>query len=171
MALTHIFCGQINSKGKAEGFHSRPGNKNPSCAKATGTQSTVGALLCYPGEEVYDAKNIKWVPRATPPSKRFCFFPKDWSIATTVSNIQKIYNHCKSKIDSGQICGRNYKRENFDVILFLKSTGGTNYEVVSSFATPSQDVTCKVNCDLSGLTMERDVDYFRKQFSIADEYY
>ena len=33
VALIHIFCGQINED-VAEGFHSRSGNQDPSCAKA-----------------------------------------------------------------------------------------------------------------------------------------
>ena len=31
--LTHVFCGQINREGEAEGFHYRPNGKNPPSAE------------------------------------------------------------------------------------------------------------------------------------------
>lgn len=157
VALTHIFCGQIKDNGKtAEGFHSRPNNKDPTSAKATNYQSIINGLRCYRDEAVFDAKNVNWVPRTPPSSKHFCFFPEAWSITVTVQNIQRIYKYCIRAISNNQICGRNYMGQGFDVIVFLQSGN----RVVTSFATPSQEVPCGVQCDLRNLH-----NYFEGKFS------
>lgn len=149
VALTHIFCGQIQGN-DAEGFHSRPNNKNPRSARAENLIFETNALRCYGKEQVYDAKYSRWIDRPVPSTGYFCFFPEAWSIADTVANIQSIYNHCIAHIDNGHICGRNYNNQGFDVIVFLRAVDA-GHEVVSSFATPSQDVYCGVNCNLGNL--------------------
>lgn len=151
MALTHIFCGQIKDQGKtAEGFHSRPRNRNPTCARASRFQAKINGLRCYYSEAVYDAKNIKWVPRTV--TSHYCFFPESWrSIAETVARIRAVYSYCKNKISNNQICGRNYENAGFDIIIYLRN----GKEVVSSFATPSQEVRCNVNCDLKNHTFNK----------------
>ena len=152
VALTHIFCGQINGD-VAEGFHSRPGNRNPSCAKAYNYQKyrdDQDGLRCYVNERVYDAKRSLWIDRPVPSTGYFCFFPQAWTIADTVRNIQNIYAHCEAKdrIKNNRICGRNYMGQGFDVIVFLQKVGLHN-RVVSSFATPPNKVNCNVKCPLN----------------------
>lgn len=51
VALTHIFCGQLKIKSgahgvdfKAEGFHSRPGNRNPKSAIIDTTTDPIAIL-------------------------------------------------------------------------------------------------------------------------------
>ena len=152
VALTHIFCGQIN-RDVAEGFHSRPGNRDPSCAKAYNYQrfrDDQDGLRCYVNERVYDAKRIQWIDRAVPNTGHFCFFPQAWTIANTVQNIQDIYVHCQNGINNNRICGRNYMGQGFDVIVFLQQAGA-GYRVVSSFATPPNEVNCNVNCPLNNM--------------------
>ena len=144
VALTHIFCGQINDNGEAEGFHSRPNNKNPTCAKAIGLYKEKNGLHCYEQEAVYDAKNIKWVNR---PNREYCYFPSGWSIAQTVTNIQRIVNHCKNHITNNRICGQNYMGQNFDVIVYIRN----QKEVVSAFATPPKKVKCNNICNLANM--------------------
>ena len=153
VALTHIFCGQINGD-NAEGFHSRPGNRDPSSAKAYDYQfrGEQDPLRCYGHERVYDAKRSQWIERTVPNIGHFCFFPQAWTIADTVQNIQNIYAHCEDSIDNNRICGRNYMGQGFDVIVFLQEVGlHHQHRVVSSFATPHDDVNCNVNCRLNNM--------------------
>lgn len=151
VALTHIFCGEIKDQGKTvEGFHSRPHNRNPTCAKASGLEENISGLRCFSNVAVRDAKNNKWMPR-TVKTKHYCFFPESWSIADTIARIRAVYSECKNKIWKNRICGRNYENASFDMIIYL----GNGKEVVSSFATPSQEVRCNVNCDLKNYTFNK----------------
>ena len=150
VALTHIFCGQITSSGKAEGFHSRPGGKDPESARTVKHSAHIAGLDCYEGEDVYNANTKKWVSKKA--QDRFCFFPADWSIADTVKNIQTVFNRCSNKISDDRICGRNYNNKHFDIIIYVtRNDIGTHpgkYRVVSSFATSNNKVKCKVTCNL-----------------------
>ena len=136
VALTHIFCGQINSKGEAEGFHSRPGGEDPPSASATGYPIPIGSLQCFPGEEVHG------VARKLPGGiKSFCFFPEEWSISDTVHVLLNEYNKCPHNSD--KICVRNYPgRKPFDIIIFLGKDGSGDTGIVSAFATPANTVAC-----------------------------
>ncbi len=80
VALTHIFCGQIKEKStggkKAEGFHSRPGNKDPTCAKATGLlHNSVNSAYYATGVSVLDAKAMEWIPMQDQP-EQVLFLPQ-----------------------------------------------------------------------------------------------
>ena len=149
VALTHIFCGQIDD-GEAEGFHSRPGNKDPKSAGAEDLNYSINNdVHCFEKEWVLDYQKDKKVYRKVPASGYFCFFPEGWNIATTVTNIQAATIFCQNagEVDGTQICGRNYKNLGFDVIIFIKDAN----TVVTSFATAKNKVTCKVQCDLTNM--------------------
>ena len=134
VALTHIFCGQINDDGEAEGFHSRPRGKNPKSATVLKgvNQHNNNPLLCYKEEKVRNARKDVWVERTG--HQLYCFFPKKWTIKKTVEILQGIYNECKNKITSkAEMCKSNYNQESFDVIIFFNRERN---EIVSAFATP-----------------------------------
>ena len=99
VALTHIFCGEIDNNGRAVGFHSRylanqnskPGGTNyPPCARATGklTCSIKGTALATAqlsqkcvfasdGIEVLN-KDGKYVKKTTNQGNPNYFFPDSW---------------------------------------------------------------------------------------------
>jgi hypothetical protein len=43
----HVFCGQINARGNATGFHSRPGGINPNSVGNTGAPMPAGPVGIY----------------------------------------------------------------------------------------------------------------------------
>ena len=129
VALTHIFCGQINEKGKAEGFHSRTNNKDPVCARANNKilVDTTFPLSCYGKLEVRQLLNgfsnwIAWNPGT------YCFFPLGWDIVETVNVFVGIYNQCQNKRDSDKICYTNYshpdKSGTFVIVIFITGVNG-----------------------------------------------
>ena len=92
VALTHVFCGEIDSKGKAVGFHSRhlanqnskPGGTNyPPCARPTGKITCDSTKVCQKctfsseGIEVLNKNGeyVKKKPNKGNPNK---FFPDSW---------------------------------------------------------------------------------------------
>lgn len=136
VALTHIFCGEIKKTGtltSVDGFHARPGNKNPASARARDFAFDKNSLRCFRNEDVYDAKDSEWRSRIVPATGHFCFFPQTWSKSDIVTNIQRVYDHCQAYNKNKQICGRNYAGMGFDVILFMSDTNPQR--VVTSFAT------------------------------------
>lgn len=178
VALTHIFCGQIkrDDKGgvRACGFHSRPNNQDPVCARACGSHNDYGVIRCYEAVEVWDEYTEQWVPRSEL-ENGFCFFPASWSIVDTVTNLQAIFNHCHDYIykenNALRICGRNYKNLGFDVMLILQDSKNHNYyetgdpmklRVVTAYPTPitmgANICTSEYECNLEKLGQ---LEFFR----------
>ena len=135
VALTHIFCGQI-SRGKAEGYHSRPGNRDPVCARANNkVQYGTYPLNCYKKIEVrqyFNGFRDKWIRRDP---GTYCFFPSTWSICNTVTVLRKIYNGCQraGSRDSDKICVQNYNKEGFGIVIFIKIDENGNEGIGSAF--------------------------------------
>ena len=129
VALTHIFCGQINEKRKAEGFHSHPNNKDPVCARANNKilADTTLPLSCYGKLEVRQLLNgfSNWIARN--PST-YCFFPSGRDIVETVNVLVGIYNQCQNKRDSDKICYKNYSHPDkpgaFGIVISLQVSMG-----------------------------------------------
>ena len=149
VALTHIFCGQIK-KGKAEGFHSRPNNKDPVCARANNKlEYGTYPLKCYKKIEVrqfFNGFRDKWIPRQL---GTYCFFPSQWCIVQTVNILANIYNQCQNQRDTSQICYKNYPNPdggNFGIVIFIATVNGR--EVINSaFPVPnSMPMPCKKYC-------------------------
>ena len=149
VALTHIFCGQIkhetNKNGviidEAEGFHSRPNNVNPVCARVAEeskvTKNTY-PLECYKKIEVRQTED-KWIARKS--GMDYCFFPSQWSIADTVNELTDIYKYCmnkKKKTDEkGQICYKRSMKHNnyYSIVIFFYKRNGQNV-INSAFPIP-----------------------------------
>ena len=149
VALTHIFCGQIKVKStgqkKAEGWHSRPKNKSPSCATTTGLQPPhPNASNVYYATKVaiYDAKDIQWIPRNN--RKKYYFFPGKWDIVTTVNNLIDVYQRCNGATSKGSVCIKNYRDGGnpFDIHIFLDNQKPPR--IISAFPGPTG--SCKQNC-------------------------
>ena len=134
--LTHIFCGQLQIyhgphgvQVSAEGFHSRPGNRNPKSAIIDTTNDQI-TILGKPVQhcpyrvkaknvKILDAKWGRWVSRTDDPRREFIFFPPSWQKNDVVNEIINVYNTCIGTVNrncvryetSGrltQICLRNY---------------------------------------------------------------
>lgn len=147
VALTHIFCGQIkviDGTKKAEGFHSRPENKSPQCARIGSSDPPDNNqnyrkqnVYCVKKVEVLDASDLSkltWIPRTNKP--KYCFFPTDWSVLETVNKLIEMYNSCNANLiqSSTQLCISNYKYENgnpFEVVIFHDKNG----HIISAFPT------------------------------------
>lgn len=149
VALTHIFCGQIKVKStgqkKAEGWHSRPKNKNPSCATASGFQPSYrDAANVYYATKVfiYDAKDMQWIRRDN--LQKYYFFPGQWDIVTTVNNLIDVYQRCNGTTSKGDVCIKNYRDGGnpFDIHLFLDDQEPRR--IISAFPGPTG--SCKQNC-------------------------
>ena len=150
--MTHIFCGQI-SKGKAEGYHSRPNNRDPVSARANNKiQHGTYPLTCYKKIEVrqyHKGLRDKWIARDP---GTYCFFPSQWSISDTVEVLTNIYNRCQGTQirDSDKICYKNYKGQNFGIVLFIKKDKNGNEVINSAFPVPSSmygTMPCKRFCN------------------------
>ena len=151
VALTHIFCGQINEKDNqkiAEGFHSRPGNIDPTCAKIEiptymDLTSYWTKPYCVKGVTIYG------IQRPTKRGRKYCFFPTKWSLKETVEEIIKMYQRCKGTVAKGnKLCIRNYyefgnENDQFDVVISLDNSGN----VVSAYPTGlSREKSVKWSC-------------------------
>ena len=145
VALTHIFCGQINRRGEAEGFHSRPGNRSPKCAKISRSATHNDGKqkhrkenpYCMNKLAIFDKRIGRWINRKSM-AGGYSFFPTKWTVKNTVDEIIKMYDYCKQE---GRIEGTtstlyisNYKYRNwkpFDVTIFLNG----EKDIVSAFPT------------------------------------
>lgn len=171
VAITHIFCGQLRIyhgvngvEVTSEGFHARPGNRNPRSAKIDTTSDQMTALgeprqhCPYRVKAMYvkirDAKRSKWVPRTCDPNRNFIFFPPSWSKSVLVQRIINVYTTCNvgqnnancfRQFDQNnrltQICMRNYdypgcSNHNLAFKIFL-SWQGNSYLVVTAFPDAS----------------------------------
>ena len=147
VALTHIFCGQIQG-GKAEGYHSRPNDRDPVCARANNKlqEYETYPLKCYKKIEVRqfnDGFRDKWIAREP---GTYCFFPSGWDIVETVNVLVGIYNRCQNQRDPDKICYTNYPYPNggsFGIVIFMNGNNAIN----SAFPVPnSMSLPCKKFC-------------------------
>ena len=155
VALTHIFCGQIK-RGKAEGFHSRPNDKDPVCATATEmlSENKYYPLKCYNKilvRQFINESMYNEIPRKTRKGG-YCFFPPKWSIKDTVNILVKIHKYCKGKEkhEDTQICYKDYPHPDngklFHIVIYFSTheVDGQNKEVIhSAFPTTSMPNYCK----------------------------
>ena len=100
--LTHIFCGQINGKGEAEGFHSRPNSQDPPRNKEQKCASVRNKIFhhvdnfgfpAFKGVQVYNT--TKWIPRKVD-TLYYGFFPNQWTVSDVVNKISKCVSKCCS---------------------------------------------------------------------------
>ena len=150
VALTHIFCGQIQRR-KAEGFHSRPNNKDPVCARANNKLQDYQTypLKCYKKIEVRQFINgfrDKWIARKP---GTYCFFPPQWDIVQTAYILVDIYKRCQTQRDGDKICYRNFEHPeggSFGIVIFIANVGG-HEAINSAFPVPTTMIMpCKKFC-------------------------
>ena len=140
--LTHVFCGQINGKGKAEGFHYRPNGENPSSAKVKEDseipyhESNYG-FPAFRGCSVFNGD--EFIPREAS-TEYYGFFPNQWIARDLVNKISKCVAKCcsmkttesKNCRNRSEICLYNFTQSNskmpfaVQVFLTLTSEGGKN---------------------------------------------
>lgn len=93
----------------------------------------------------------KWIARAR---GTYCFFPSQWSIPYTVTELTDIYNKCQNwnSRDPDKICYRNYNDDktgqSFGIVIFIKGRNG-NEVINSAFPVPStmyRTMPCKKYC-------------------------
>lgn len=167
VAITHIFCGQIKvyhgpngDQVSSEGFHSRPGNKNPRSAIIDATNNQIWTLgdsvqhcpyrVRAMDVKVLDAKWGSWIPRDLDPNRRFIFFPPSWRKHAVVQHIVGVFHTCTNGQQNPnchrysdannrltQICMRNYNYQgcsnhNLAFRIYL-SWQGNGYLVVTAF--------------------------------------
>ena len=136
VAITHIFCGHIKFsrmrdgriKVSSEGFHARPGNKNPRSAQVKFPIKYLGygvnrSYCPYKAKVenvmVLDARQWKLVPREHNSNKYFMFFPSSWGKEYLVNRITEVFQTCKNGgrdstncvTNGNMICKRNYNYE------------------------------------------------------------
>ena len=129
VAITHIFCGQITIhrgrdgyEPKAEGFHARPGNRNPNSATID-TKSRKPVALGNPTQicpyrvramdvKVLDAKLNTYIPRTTDPDRTFIFFPPAWGKHDIVQNITRVFQTCTANGQQNPNCVKDTDQNN-----------------------------------------------------------
>ena len=122
VALTHIFCGQIARRNRAQGFHSRnvvDMNSAQPCARATGEitgENTNKCPFSAGGIEVLH-RNGRYISRSANEQRPQTFFPDDWDPPFIVKLAQDIYHHCtgNSRLINGKACLKDYKFPDSDV--------------------------------------------------------
>ena len=94
VALTHIFCGEITSGGRAQGMHSLPGKTDPPSAITSNACAEYNGFECRSDVEIYNSKTDSYLQK-TPQISKQLFFVK--SIAETVTYLTTLYNsaHCR----------------------------------------------------------------------------
>ena len=167
VALTHIFCGEINKKGKAVGFHSRhlsnmnskPGGTNyPPCAKTTGKLTCKSEKLCQKcifyaeGIEVL-GKDNKYIKKKTNQGNLNYFFPDSWKPQFIVDLAIKIFKTCMKEVMPENVskvaCLKKYKitgcsEEEFNIIIFMDGK-----HIATIFPTSVKDLEmCDYTCSL-----------------------
>ena len=85
--LKHIFCGEINKRGKPVGFHARPGGKNPSTAEVLAIKSGPNAA------GIYTADIAVIAPDGEKKRKFSTLYPDRFSVQQTIDAILNAYKN------------------------------------------------------------------------------
>lgn len=121
-ALEHIFEGEVNSRGKAVGYHYE-GIPDTKGEVIEGTRST-------PNEEgVYTAKvRVDGVNKVSNGGKS-SFFPEEWTAQEVVDNINEAYE------DRIFVNGTDntYRGETSDGVIIEMYIDSSNYKIISAF--------------------------------------
>ena len=120
----HIFCGEINRRGLAVGFHSRPGGVNPPTVSGTGTPRPVRG---YPG--LYNLTRFQITEDGRTETKGIStFYPDKCSAEDVIAAIQHAYhddNHGGQQFHgmSGPRCTDDAGKS-FPITGFIEHRGG-----------------------------------------------
>ncbi|MDR6679856.1 EndoU domain-containing protein [Pseudomonas oryzihabitans] len=121
----HIFCGEINKKGYAVGFHSRPGGVNPQTVTDTSSPEQIKSAP----EGIYLLRKFSITEGGRSGQKALStMFPDACSQADVVAAIQNAVQH--SKVSSGQFtgpsgssCQAGTPAASFDIVGYLDDDG------------------------------------------------
>lgn len=174
VALTHIFCGEIDNKnGKASGFHSRylssrtlPAGRPP--AKVTGRISQgcrvrkLQKQCPFDGEvtKIWNGNINSYVTKDNHDRPTNKFFPDAWKPRRIVNIAVEIYTICmggKMTLGPDDVCIKNFKAEHctyhevseFSITIF---TDGAN--IISAFPTKN-DPNCRCDYDKHRAAFQR----------------
>ncbi len=87
--LRHIFCGEVNRRGMAVGFHSRPGGVNPGTVSGTGEARPVRG---YPG--LYNLTRFQITQNGETQTKGIStLYPDKCSVNDVIAAIQYAFNN------------------------------------------------------------------------------
>lgn len=99
---THIFEGEINRRGKAVGFHSRPGGRDPVNARVCAVTDGPNRRGVYSAQVEIRKPGGPWL------RKRSTFFPDDMNRAEVIQAILHAY-HNRSREDGPKFSGPSGK--------------------------------------------------------------
>jgi Bacterial EndoU nuclease len=86
----HVFHGEINSRGRAVGFHHETGIGAQGRARVTSVTSPANSQGVYRGKvEILDSSSGQWIAKIPESS----FFPKSWSRQKVMSEIRGAYEN------------------------------------------------------------------------------
>lgn len=98
--LTHVFCGEVNRRGRPVGYHALAGERTPGEAEiverrpAAGPDAPYEAQICVQPDE-----------GGRPRCKRSTLFPDDWSQDEVVAAILQAWRDRTRLSRAGQWCG------------------------------------------------------------------
>lgn len=95
--LTHIFCGEVKSDGRAVGFHARPGGRDPATARVLAVEDGPNCRGVYTARVAVRRPDGSW--RAAD-DKFSSLFPDELSVEEVVQAILAAYR--KSGAQNGQ---------------------------------------------------------------------
>ena len=172
VALTHIFCGEINKNQKAVGFHSRnlsnmnsePGGTNdPPCARATGKITCDSTNFCRKcpfsaeGIEVWNKNTATYIKKTTNKGNLNKFFPDSWIPQFIVDLAIKIFKTCMNGVMPEKVseiaCLKKYKIADHDCPVSVFNikifTDGVHKAIATIFPTSVNDLKrCDYICSL-----------------------
>lgn len=126
--VDHIFCGEINARNRAVGFHSRPGGVNPGTVSGT---EDVTEDAPFPG--AYEIRDFTITVDGTSRTKSIStMFPDDCSYDDVLAAIRHAYDNRVPASGnrffgpSGPTC-RDRNGDAFDILGYTASDGGDLY--------------------------------------------
>lgn len=126
--VDHIFCGEINARNRAVGFHSRPGGVNP---RTVGDTDDITVDAPFPG--AYEIRDFTITVDAISRTKSIStMFPDDCSYDDVLAAIRHAYDNRTSANGnrffgpSGPTC-RDRDGDAFDILGYTMADGGDLY--------------------------------------------
>ena len=121
--LKHIFCGEINKRGKPVGFHARPGGKNPSTAEVIAIKSGPNAAGVYTAEVAVIAED------GTKKLKFSTLYPDRFSVSQTIAAILNAYKNAAP----GQTKWRGPSGQGFDIEGYVLEQGAHQGDINTAY--------------------------------------
>ncbi|TVU51893.1 MAG: hypothetical protein EA414_20405 [Arthrospira sp. PLM2.Bin9] len=123
---THIFCGELNQRGRLVGFHSRPGGRNPATVGGFNITQAPNSQGIYAGE---------WTYQGSSQQRKFStMFPDRCSATQVINSIGHAAANtisCPSSAPNWAWCGYNSPGDGGDN-RFCNANDGSRYIVVGA---------------------------------------